>query len=121
MKGVARVILYVAYKQSHGVACGTIVGLEKHKAVSCMAQVLGDVFAGDGVTFVVGVHYEASSPRRISLRFQEAGFSDVRITPFTESVIAPAILPRNWIQQQILLAIKEVSLVPVQCSKADQP
>lgn len=64
--------------------------------------------AGDGVTLCVGVNYEASSPRRISLRFQEAGFSDVRITPLTEALIAPAILPRGWIQQQILLAIKEV-------------
>ena len=63
---------------------------------------------GDGVTFCVGVKYEASSPRRISLRFQEAGFSDVRITSLTEALIAPAILPRGWIQQQILLAIKEV-------------
>lgn len=65
--------------------------------------------AGDGVTLCVGVNYEASSPRRIVLRFQEAGFSDVRITPLTEAVIAPALLPRNWVQQQILLAIKEVS------------
>ena len=64
--------------------------------------------AGDGVTFCVGVKYEASSPRRISLRFQEAGFSDVHITSLTEALIAPAILPRGWIQQQILLAIKEV-------------
>ena len=66
--------------------------------------------AGDGVTLCVGVHYEASSPRRISLRFQEAGFSDVHITPLTEALIAPAILPRGWLQQQVLLAIKEVSL-----------
>ncbi|DBA95564.1 TPA: hypothetical protein ACH3X3_013416 [Trebouxia sp. C0006] len=65
---------------------------------------------GDGVTLCVGVNYEASSPRRVSLRFQEAGFSDVRITPLTEALIAPAILPRGWIQQQILLAIKEANL-----------
>ena len=64
--------------------------------------------AGDGVTLKVGVKYEASSPRRISLKFQEAGFSDVRITPLTEALIAPAILPRGWLQQQALLAIKEV-------------
>ena len=64
-------------------------------------------YVGDGVTLKVGVKYEASSPRRISLRFQEAGFSDVRITSFTEALIAPAILPRGWIQQQALLAIKE--------------
>lgn len=65
--------------------------------------------AGDGVTLCVGVNFEASSPRRIALRFQEAGFSDVHITPLTEAFIAPALLPRGWIQQQILLAIKEVS------------
>lgn len=63
--------------------------------------------AGDGVTVKVGIKYEASSPRRISLKFQEAGFSDVRITPLTEALIAPAILPRGWLQQQALLAIKE--------------
>ena len=61
------------------------------------------------MTLCVGVKYEASSPRRIALRFQEAGFSDVRITPLTEAFIAPALLPRGWIQQQVLLAIKEVS------------
>ena len=68
--------------------------------------------AGDGVTFCVGVHYEASSPRRIALRFQNAGFSDVHITSLTEALIAPAILPRGWLQQQILLAIKEVGSGP---------
>lgn len=69
--------------------------------------------AGDGVTLCVGVHYEASSPRRIALRFQNAGFSDVHITSLTEALIAPAILPRGWLQQQILLAIKEVGSGPL--------
>ena len=73
--------------------------------------------AGDGVTLCVGVKYEASSPRRIALRFQEAGFSDVHITPLTEAFIAPALLPRGWIQQQILLAIKEV----ISCSFSPAP
>lgn len=78
-------------------------------AASALQISLQCCIAGDGVTLCVGVHYEASSPRRIALRFQEAGFSDVRITSLTEALIAPAILPRGWIQQQILLAIKEVS------------
>lgn len=74
--------------------------------------------AGDGVTLCVGVHYEASSPRRIALRFQNAGFSDVHITSLTEALIAPAILPRGWLQQQILLAIKEVGFGPAASSLA---
>lgn len=65
--------------------------------------------AGDGVTIKVGVHYESRSPRRIALKFQEAGVSDVHITPLTETLIAPALLPRGWVQQRILLALKEVS------------
>lgn len=83
-------------------SCQTVAGLSAYATCHlCMA--------GDGVTLCVGVKYEASSPRRIALAFQEAGFSDVHITPLTEAVIAPALLPRGWIQQQILLAIKEVS------------
>ena len=63
----------------------------------------------DGVTIKVGVHYESRSPRRIALKFQEAGVSDVHITSLTETLIAPALLPRGWLQQRILLALKEVS------------
>lgn len=66
--------------------------------------------AGDGVTIKVGVHYESRSPRRIALRFEEAGVSDVHITSLAETLIAPALLPRGWLQQRILLALKEVSI-----------
>ena len=65
--------------------------------------------ADDGVTIKVGVHYESRSPRRIALKFQEAGVSNVHITSLAETLIAPALLPRGWLQQRILLALKEVS------------
>lgn len=54
------------------------------------------------------VRWEVRSPQRIALSFQNAGVSDIRITSLLESFIAPAMLPRDSLQQAILLAIKEV-------------
>lgn len=82
----------------------------------------GFCMAGDGVTIKVGVQYESRSPRRIALRFQEAGVSDVHITNLTETLIAPALLPRGWLQQRILLASKEVRsllLIKQSCIPSD--
>jgi hypothetical protein len=52
--------------------------------------------------------YEVLSPHRISLTFEEAQLGSVAISPELEALIAPAILPRGFWNQQLLLAIKEV-------------
>ena len=52
--------------------------------------------------------WTACSPRRIQLRFQEAGASRLRISDALEALIAPALLPRTWLTQQALLALREV-------------
>ena len=36
---------------------------------------------------------------------------DIAISPALEAVLAPAILPRTWLNQQILLAIQEVCVI----------
>ena len=55
--------------------------------------------------------YSVESPRRIALRFQAGGISDVNISSFTETLIAPALVGRNFISHQILLALQEVRLL----------
>ena len=52
--------------------------------------------------------YEVRSSRRIALTFEAAEVSDVQIGPRVESAIAPALLPRSWINHRVLMAIKEV-------------
>ena len=36
---------------------------------------------------------------------------DIAISPALEAVLAPAVLPRSWLNQQILLAIQEVRML----------
>ena len=62
------------------------------------------------MTVKVGARYDIRSARRIALTFEEAGFGNVRITPILEALIAPALLPRGFINHQLLLALKEVAL-----------
>jgi hypothetical protein len=67
---------------------------------------------GDGATIKVKATYEVRSPRRLQLVFQEAGIGDIRISPFLETLIAPAVLPRGWLQQRLLLGLREVGPCP---------
>lgn len=55
--------------------------------------------------------YSIESPRRIALRFQAGGISNVNISSFTETLIAPALVGRNFISHQLLLALQEVRLL----------
>ncbi|KAK9809476.1 hypothetical protein WJX73_001462 [Symbiochloris irregularis] len=50
---------------------------------------------------------QQSSAKRIKLRFRSAGVDKVRISSLTESLLAPALLPRGWLQHRILLALEE--------------
>ena len=63
------------------------------------------------MTLKVKAGYTVTSPRRIALRFKSAGVSDVNISDFTETLIAPALLGRSWLSHRILLALKEVCCI----------
>ena len=74
------------------------------RCLSLCVWTVGD----DGATFRVEARYSIESSRRIALRFQAGGISDVNISSFTETLIAPALVGRNFISHQILLALQEV-------------
>lgn len=52
--------------------------------------------------------YDVASPRRIRLIFNQAEVGQLRISPGLETLLAPALLPRGALNQQLLLALKEV-------------
>jgi hypothetical protein len=52
--------------------------------------------------------YDVASPRRIRLIFNTAEVGQLRINSGLETLIAPALLPRGSLNQQLLLALKEV-------------
>eukprot|EP00775_Hariotina_reticulata_P013356 gene13356-13484_t len=64
-----------------------------------------------GITFTVGARYDVRSGHRIAFTFEEAELGQVRISPSLEALLAPALLPRGSLNQQLLLAIKEFKLV----------
>ena len=63
-----------------------------------------------GVALKVDADYAKCGARTLSLTFQEARVTEVRISDLAEALIAPALLPRGSINHQILLAIKELEL-----------
>jgi hypothetical protein len=66
--------------------------------------------ADGGVALKVDADYAKCGARTLSLTFQEARVTEVRISDLAETLIAPALLPRGSISHQILLAIKELEL-----------
>lgn len=54
--------------------------------------------------------YTRVGARTLSLVFQEAKVSEVRISDAVEALVAPAILPRGSLNHQVLLAIRELEL-----------
>lgn len=61
-------------------------------------------------TVEVRAKYDVRSPQRIRLTFQEAGVKNICITDELELLLAPAILPRSWLNHQVLLALREAEL-----------
>ncbi|KAK9916204.1 hypothetical protein WJX75_010027 [Coccomyxa subellipsoidea] len=61
-------------------------------------------------TVEVRAKYDVRSPQRIRLTFQEAGVKNISITDELELLLAPAILPRSWLNHQVLLALREAEL-----------
>jgi hypothetical protein len=70
----------------------------------------------DGVILRVNATYKEAkssnssndnSKRALELVFQEAVVSDVRISEFTEMLLAPAVLPRTELNQRVLLFLRD--------------
>ncbi|EFN51118.1 hypothetical protein CHLNCDRAFT_141300 [Chlorella variabilis] len=65
--------------------------------------------AGLGLSLVVEAGYEARTARSIALTFRQAGFRDVELSPELQNLLASPLLPRGWWNQQLLLALKQLS------------
>lgn len=63
---------------------------------------------GNGVTVTVNATYSPSGPRTIKLTFKSVEVGKLRISQAAETLLAPALLPRGSLQQQVLLWFKEV-------------
>ena len=63
-----------------------------------------------GVALKVDADYTRVGARTLSLVFQEAKVSEVRVSDAVETLIAPALLPRGSLNHQVLLAIRELEL-----------
>ena len=64
----------------------------------------------DGVVLRVNATYKdrsSSNKTALELVFQEAVVSDVRISEFTEMLLAPAVLPRGELNQRVLLFLRD--------------
>ena len=66
----------------------------------------------DGVILRVNATYKEvdssnNSKKALELVFQEAVVSDVRISELTETLLAPAILPRSELNQRALLFLRD--------------
>ncbi|GMH33003.1 hypothetical protein BSKO_00837 [Bryopsis sp. KO-2023] len=61
----------------------------------------------EGVITTVTARYEVLTSKRVYLKFEKAGISDIKISPGLESLIAPAMLPRGDWSRQILMGIQE--------------
>lgn len=63
-----------------------------------------------GVTFTVDATYEVRSDSRVALFFEAASIGELHISPALEAVLAPALLPRTWLNQQLLLALQQLNI-----------
>lgn len=71
-----------------------------------------------GITLRVQADYALRSASRIKLRFREVGAENLRISELTEALLAPALLPRGWLQHRLLLALKEFQIrIPLRSSE----
>lgn len=71
---------------------------------------LAPVIEKTTVRFVVEASYVVRTARSIALTFQSAGVENIQLGASAQNLIAPALLPRGWLNQQILMAIEEVRI-----------
>lgn len=97
--------------QSFGCANGTNTGITNEIRLS-VPFLLSEAKVGapGGVGLRVQASFKDVGRRRIALTFQEAQVSEISISPFAETLLAPAILPRSSLNHQVLMFIKELEL-----------
>ena len=64
----------------------------------------------NGITLRVNAIYEQKGPRALSLVFQEAVVNELRISELSETILAPAILPRTELSKDALLFLRDFEL-----------
>ena len=62
------------------------------------------------LTLRVGARYTRESSRTLRLYFEEARIGGLRISELTESLLAPALLPRNFVQMRLLQWLRDVEV-----------
>ncbi|KAH7282514.1 hypothetical protein KP509_35G034200 [Ceratopteris richardii] len=60
----------------------------------------------DGATLTVTAKFYAVSPRNIALEFQEAAVGSIMLSEEFQGLIAPALLPRTYLNLQVLQFIR---------------
>ncbi|KAL4419383.1 hypothetical protein ABPG77_002910 [Micractinium sp. CCAP 211/92] len=98
--------IYQAFSGTEG--GGTVQNIIEARLPPALPLLPRDLEAG--VTLVVEADWEARTARSIALTFREAGFQDVTLSPALQNLLASPILPRGWWNQQLLLAIQQLSL-----------
>eukprot|EP00240_Pyramimonas_obovata_P012638 CAMPEP_0118947880 /NCGR_PEP_ID=MMETSP1169-20130426/46820_1 /TAXON_ID=36882 /ORGANISM="Pyramimonas obovata, Strain CCMP722" /LENGTH=257 /DNA_ID=CAMNT_0006894185 /DNA_START=183 /DNA_END=956 /DNA_ORIENTATION=+ len=78
-------------------------------SVPYLLQPLGPGGAA-GLTLRVEASYEIRGPRTIGLAFLEGKVGELRISDFLEQLLAPALLPRTFVQMQILQLLRDLEL-----------
>lgn len=73
-------------------------------------SVPGLLQANEGATLIVTAKFSVASPRSIVLQFEEARVGEVEISAELETLIAPALLPRTFINLQILQFLRSLDL-----------
>ncbi|KAG0561215.1 hypothetical protein KC19_9G046100 [Ceratodon purpureus] len=73
-------------------------------------SVPGLLQANEGATLIVTAKFSVASPRSIVLQFEEARVGEVEISAELETFITPAILPRTFINLQILQFLRSLDL-----------
>lgn len=62
------------------------------------------------VKFVVNASYSVRTCRSLGLRFQSAGIESIQLGPGAQNLLAPALLPRGFWNQQVLMALESASI-----------
>ena len=62
------------------------------------------------LTLRVGARYTRESSRTLRLYFEEARIGGLRISELTESLLAPALLPRNFLQMRLLQWLRDAEV-----------
>jgi len=72
-------------------------------------EAIDPVLNGTTATLVVEASYTVQTARSLALQFQKAGVQGVELGSALQTLAAPALLPRGWINMRLLQSLVEVS------------